>query len=392
MISRRTLLQILAAESAVLGGVSLAACAPSEPPTLGISALTDTGPALRTLAEARGLSIGTSILAFQLHDRDYARMIGRHFSQIAEEGAGYMYDTQPLPGRWMFRRLNRTDSFAREHRQTLRIQALVWGHKTAVSGDSFDGWTPTPRWVHKGGFSRDELLAIMREHIGTVMRRYKGRVREYLVVNEPLHSDSRRDELQPNVWLTTIGPEYIRLAFEQARQTDPDAHLILNEWGADYLHQEHGPTNRPARYYRLVKALLAQGTPIDGVGFQFHLEAGLSKPTVARIVDNFARYHDLGLSTHVTELDVRVRKPITKAKLEEQARLYRTVIEAAIASPSTRDVMLLGFTDRYSWITAGAHYDGSNFPDHLVGTLMDNDFRYYPSFEAVRAALQASAV
>lgn len=129
---------------------------------------------------------------------------------------------------------------------------------------------------------------------------------------------------------------------------------------------------------------MERGQSIDGVGFQFHLEVGLSESTFARIVNNFARYHALGLSTHVTELDVRDRKPITKAKLEEQTRLYRMVIEVGIESPSTQDVMLLGFTNRCSWITEGAHYDGSFFPDHLVPTLMDNGFRYYPSFEAVR--------
>ena len=53
--------------------------------------------------------------------------------------------------------------------------------------------------------------------------------------------------------------------------------------------------------------------------------------------------------------------------------------------------MLLGFTDRYSWITAGAHHDGSLFPDHLVATLMDNEYHYYPSFHAVREALSAPA-
>ena len=67
------------------------------------------------------------------------------------------------------------------------------------------------------------------------------------------------------------------------------------------------------------------------------------------------------------------------------------MIEAAIESLSTRDAMLLGFTDRHSRITTGAHYDGSNVPAHLVGTLLDNDFRDYPSFPGVREALSASA-
>ena len=373
----------------------MAACAPQEPPVTGQHALTDTGPSLRALAGERGLTIGTSVLAFRLWDLDYARLIERHFSQITEEGAGFMSGVQPTRGEWTFDRLDTTVQFAEVRDQTLRIQALVWGHETATSEDFFHGWTPTPAWVRKGSWSRDELVAIMKDHIATVMRRYKGRVREYLVVNEPLHSDSRYDELQPNVWLKGIGPDYFRLAFEHARRIDPAARLILNEWGADYPQQEIGPPgraqryNRSQRYHDLVTELLEQGTPIDGVGFQFHLEVGVHKPTVSKILDNFARYEALGLSTHITELDVRVRKPITKAKLEEQARLYRTVIQAALESPSTRDVMLLGFTDRYSWITAGPHYDGSLFPDHLVGTLMDSEYHYHPSFHAVREALSA---
>ena len=88
---------------------------------------------------------------------------------------------------------------------------------------------------------------------------------------------------------------------------------------ADCLQQEHGPTNRPQRYHNLVKELLPPGAPIDGVGFRFHLEAKLSKPTVAQIVDNFPRYHDLGRSTLVTELDVRVQTPITETRREEQS-------------------------------------------------------------------------
>ena len=396
-ISRRRLLQILAAGSAVGGGLSLAACVPEEPPVTGQHALSDTGPPLRALAAERGLTIGTAILAFQLWELEYARLIERHFSQITEEGAGFMTEIQPTQGEWTFDRLDTTVQFAEVRDQTLRIQALVWGHETATSEDFFHGWTPTPEWVRKGDWSRDELLAIMREHIATVMRRYKGRVREYMVVNEPLHSDSRYEVLQPNVWHEGIGPEYIRLAFEHARHVDPDARLILNEWGADYARQEIGPPgraqgyNRSQCYHDLVTELLEQGTPIDGVGFQFHLEVGVHKPTVSTILDNFARYHALGLSTHITELDVRIRKPITQTKLEEQARLYRTAIQAAIESPSTRDVMLLGFTDRYSWITAGAHHDGSLFPDHLVATLMDNEYHYYPSFHAVREALSAPA-
>ena len=128
---------------------------------------------------------------------------------------------------------------------------------------------------------------------------------------------------------------------------------------------------------------LARETPIDGVGLQFHLEVGLDNPSVGSILDNLARYHSLGLSTHITELDVRIRGPLTAEKLREQARLYETVFRAALQSPSTDDVMLWGFTDRFSWITSS---DGF-FPQHVAGTVMDEDLGGYPSFQAIRSVL-----
>ena len=207
----------------------------------------------------------------------------------------------------------------------------------------------------------------------------------------PQCSGNRSATLQPNVWLTTIGPEYIQLAFEQARETDPRAHLILHEWGADYFRQEHGPTNRPQRYYNLVKELLAQGAPIDGVGFRFHREAKLSKPAVARIVDNFARYHGLGRSIHLTEPDVRVRGPITETKREEQSGCTAPWSRPRSRACPPRAPCCRGSPTAMPGSPRALTTTVRTFPDHLVGTLLDNDFRYFPSFPAVREALSASA-
>ena len=215
------------------------------------------------------------------------------------------------------------------------------------------------------------------------------------MVNEPLGGQFGAHKvgghiLSPNVWLDKIGPDYIKLAFEHARSVDPDATLIINEWGADYIGQDHdyigklsNRHNRVESYYKLVVDLLKQGTPIDGVGFQFHLDVGLDSPSVDSILDNLARYHALGLKTYITEMDVRIPKPLTAEKLRDQARVYATVFRAALQSPSTHDVMLWDFTDRYSWITRS---DGF-FPNHAVGTIMDDELRLHPSFQAIRNVL-----
>jgi endo-1,4-beta-xylanase len=219
------------------------------------------------------------------------------------------------------------------------------------------------------------------------MTRYKGRIGEWIVVNEALGSRNVDGlMLSPTIWLDLIGPDYVTLAFRHARKVDPDAVLIINDYGADYFGQDRGSGAgaRVDAYYSLVVHLLADGAPIDGVGFQFHLEVGRDRPSVQEIVDNMARYHAIGLSTHITELDARIRKPVTQAKLVEQARLYETVFRAALESAACEDIVLWGFSDRYSWITAG-----ETFPDHAAGTIMDDKLRPRPAFDAVHEALQS---
>lgn len=382
--------------------VALSACvAPAPPPQLGPPALEDEGETLRELAEDAGISIGSSMsprAIFGGFDRDYQTLLERHFSSVTPEYGLYMAHVQPSQGVWGFDLADTVVAFAQSHSLTLRGHALVWGvpQRHDLFGDEGrTTWTPTPRWVHESDMSRDEAIAVMRDHIETVMRQYAGKIDEWHVVNEPIGGQfgARKVNghvLSPNVWLEKIGPDYIKLAFEHARSVDPDATLILNEWGADYIGQDHGwignlsnRHDRPESYYNLVVHLLEQGTPIDGVGLQFHLDVELDDPSVDAILDNLNRYHALGLSTHITEMDVRIPKPVTAEKLRKQARLYETVFRAALRSPSTKDVMIWDFTDRYSWITSNAGF----FPDHAVGTIMDDDLRLYPSFQAIREVL-----
>ena len=356
----------------------------SEPGALAIS---DDGPTLRGLAAQRGLKIGSAVALAGLDDPTYMALLDRHFSLVLPEYGAYMSDIRPTPFHWNFSGLDRVVAAGQERGQQLREHTLVFG---VPSGhDMFGGWTPTPKWVHEKEMSREEAIALMQDYIETVMRRYAGTIDEWIVVNEPLGSQfgARRVDgvlLSPNVWFKKIGPDYIKLAFEHARRVDPDAKLIINDWGADFLGQDYNKHDRVREYYKLVADLIEQGTPIDGVGFQFHLEPGLDHPSVRAIVENLERFAALGLSTHITELDVRLRKPVTAAKLRQQAALFRTVFRAALESPSTEDVVLWGFTDRYSWITSGP-----SFPGYGAGTIMSQDLRLYPSFEAIRGQLSA---
>ena len=351
----------------------------------GVLAMSDDGPTLRDLAAERGLKIGTAVSPAALYDTEYMALLDRHFSLVVPEYGAYMTDIRPTNRHWDFFSLDELVAVAQESGQEVRMHTLVFG---VPSGhDMFGGWSPTPKWLHKKDMSRDEMIAVLREYIETVMERYAGVIDEWIVVNEPLGSQfgaKRVDGVlfSPNVWFERIGPDYVKIAFEHARRVAPDAKLIINEWGADFLGQDYNKHNRLREYYKLVKYLIEQGTPIDGVGFQFHLEPGLDYPKSQAIADNFERFAALGLSTHITELDVRVRKPVTERKLKLQAALFSNVFLGALKSPSTEDVVLWGFTDRYSWITAGTSFQG-----YGAGTIMNGVMRLYPSFEAIRKRL-----
>ena len=388
MTGKRYLLRATAAALAFALGACAALSFPgpgaqaTEP---GAQAISDKGPTLRSLADQRGLRIGTAVSPQGLYDPMYMTLLDRHFSLVVPDYGAYMSDIRPSNRHWDFFSLDELVAVAQEHGQQVRMHTLVFG---VPSGHNmFGGWTPTPGWVHKKDMSREEMIALMQEYIETVMERYAGVIDEWIVVNEPLGSQFGAKRLDgvlfsPNIWFERIGPDYIKLAFEHARRVAPDAKLIINEWGADFLGQDYNKHNRLKEYYKLVKYLVDQGTPIDGVGFQFHLEPGLDYPKSQAIADNFERYAALGLSTHITELDVRLRKPVTARKLKQQAALFSNVFLGALKSPSTEDVVLWGFTDRYSWITAG-----TSFPDYGAGTIMDQSLRLYPSFESIRKRL-----
>ncbi len=108
------------------------------------------------------------------------------------------------------------------------------------------------RGFWRGGFtgpraSREELLERMREHIHTVVGRYKGKIKVWDVVNEAV-SDSGTNILRNSLWLQIIGPDFIAKAFEYAHEADPDAILRYNDYGLE------NPGKR-RKFIELIKSL-----------------------------------------------------------------------------------------------------------------------------------------
>lgn len=183
-------------------------------------------------------------------------------------------------------------------------------------------------------------MDILKNHIYTVVGRYRGRIYAWDVVNEAIADDG---SLRRTIWLEKIGPEYIELAFRWAHEADPNALLFYNDYNAEGL----GPKSDAV--YNLVKNLLEKGVPIHGVGLQMHVSVEWP-PNTNDIYANIKRLNELGLEVHITEMDVRIREPATDEDLIRQAEIYRNVLKVCLNAKNCKAFVMWGFTDRYSWI------------------------------------------
>ena len=190
------------------------------------------------------------------------------------------------------------------------------------------------------------------------------------VVNEAI--DDARPGLQSTVFSRGLGPDYVAEAFRLARQTDPEAQLVYNDYGGEGLNRKSNDV------YNLVRDLKQRGL-VDGVGLQMHVSAtGL--PALADVAANIRRLAALGLQVNISEMDVRVRDVPgdSAAKLERQRQVYRDIVAVCVAEPRCEAVTFWGFTDAHSWI------DGRFGADDPL--LFDEQYRAKPAFFGVQDA------
>ena len=211
----------------------------------------------------------------------------------------------------------------------LKGHPLVWG---ADAGG-------TPAWLPR---NKQELNAIVKQHIQETMTRYQGKVKTWDVVNEPLEGGIFED---------VLGKDYVKAAFQWAREADPQAQLSINEntiLGA-------WPVNREP-YLQLLSSLLAEGTPIDIIGIQAHesIREWLDPAVVTATLD---RYAALGKPIHITEVTVQGgSEPITGGYRngvwdpEQQAQYYREFFTVCFGHPQVEALTVWGLDDARVWI------------------------------------------
>ena len=341
----------------------------------GIDDATDK-TSLRTYAEKNGKCIGTAISTWKNditnESLSETKAVGTQFNMIVAENEMKFDALEPSRNQFSYGGADNIVNFASRHQMTVRGHCLVW-HNQLPQWVSSDGKKNDKEW------SREEALEIMKNHIFKVMAHFKGKVKEWDVVNECLDDDQtavrtnpEAYELRTTVWSRAIGEDYIDSAFVYAHQADPNALLFLNDYDVELQGKA-----KSAAFYNLALRLKNSDIPIHGVGLQCHFSIG--DVDSVKLENTIRRFNEIGLQCIITELDMGI--PSTSdADLTEQARNYRVLTDIMLNNENCTNMVIWGLKDNNSW------------RDHSYPLLYNSGMQPKPAYYAVRSALRHRAL
>lgn len=304
---------------------------------------------------------------FSEEDKRALPIIEAHFNSITPENQLKWQYVHPSPGKYDFTGADQYVAFGEKHRMVVIGHTLVWHRQT-------------PDWVFQDEnnkpVDRDTLLARMKEHIQTVVGRYKGRIKGWDVVNEAVDADG---SMRKSPWMRIIGEDYVAKAFQFAHEADPGAELYYNDYSLDDAPKRAGAV-------RLIEELKKQNIPIAGIGLQGHNR--LDWPSVAEQDITISTFAKLGLRVNITELDVDVlpvvseeigptlkltdelqaklnpfRNGLTPSVSAAQAKRYGEIFNVYLKHRNVIDrVTLWGVTDADTWLNNWPVRGRTNYP------------------------------
>jgi endo-1,4-beta-xylanase len=331
--------------------------------------------------------VGAAINEMQISGQDQRgdALIESQFNSISPENVLKWERVHPELGRYDFDLADKYVAFGQEHHMFIVGHTLVWHSQVPV-------------WVFQDDngnmLGRDALLARLKDHIDTVVGRYKGKIQSWDVINEVLNEDGT---LRQSLWYKIIGPDYIEKAFQYAHAADPQAQLFYNDYNLENEPKRNGAI-------ALVKKLQSEGIPISGVGIQGHDH--LDWPTADQEDATISAFAALGVKVAITELDISVLPnagaqptadislkvkqnaslnpyvnglpdPVQQALAARYADLFRVYVKHR---DTVERVTAWGVTDGDSWLNDWPVQGRTNYP-----LLFDRSGQPKPAYDAVIA-------
>ncbi len=239
----------------------------------------------------------------------------RHFAAIEPENCMKSGEIMPAFGQYDWTLADKYVDFGTTNGLAVYGHCLIWHSQC----------TPDFCYDPDGNLISPELLKErMKQHITTVVTRYKGRIKGWDVVNEAILEDG--SYRQSPFW-QILGEEFIPWAFQCAHEADPSCELYYNDYSM------HEPKKLDT-VIEMVKKLQAQGIRIDAIGFQGHV--GMDYPDLDLYESHIRRVkEETGLDVCITELDMSILPSVTQSADIGGISFYE-----AMRNPETRAALL----------------------------------------------------
>ncbi|MFI6076300.1 endo-1,4-beta-xylanase [Actinoplanes sp. NPDC051343] len=288
--------------------------------------------------------------------------------ELAEAWLG-LFNTATLPFYW--------GDYERERGKPdeARLKAAAkWfaAQGVTVKGHPLLWHTVQPDWLL--GLELDEVERLIRERIRDLVTGFAGTIDLWDAINEavimPVFANGD-NAITPLAW-DRGRIEMVRMAFEEAREANPAATLVLNDFDLS------------SAYECLIEGVLEAGIQIDAIGLQTHMHQGYrGEEYMQKMLDRFARY---GLPLHMTETtllsghlmpaeitdlnDYQIPSwPSTPEGEERQASEMVRHYRSLVGHPAVQSINYWGLTDDGAWLGAPVGFlraDGSRKPSYAA--------------------------
>lgn len=267
----------------------------------------------RDLKNLLPFKLGAAVKADgMLKNKSYKAVFYKYFNSMTLENAMKMGPLQPKQGVFDFKA---TDAIVND---ALSKGIRVHGHCLV--------WRNVPAWVRNFKGDKAEWEKLLKTHIQTVVKHFRGRVTSWDVVNEIFKKGGGLESADKNIWIEKIGEDVINKAFIWAHEADPDALLFYNDFDLQYTNK------KTQSCYDWAKSCKANGVPLHGIGNQMHTDVNLNLGEFER---NTRRFAGLGLLIHISELDVRAGAATLNSSQEQKKskayseifRIYNKVVK-----------------------------------------------------------------
>lgn len=327
--------------------------------------------------------IGAAISEDQILEKDNRSLsiVRNQYNTITPENAMKWMFLQPSPNKFEFDIADKYVEFGLNNNMHIVGHTLVWHSQLADFMKEITDKTIMSNYVNN--------------HINTIVKRYKGKIDTWDVVNEALNEDGT---LRESIFLKTLGENYIVDAFKLAEKVDSNAELAYNDYNLCNPKKREGAI-------RLIKNLQKENAKINAVGIQAHWK--LNTPSIDEIEKSIIAYEGLGVKVMFTELDISVLpnpwevvgagveqnfdkfigdpkmnpypEILPDSMLQKQAKRYEDIFKLFLKhEDKISRITFWGVTDKTSWLNDWPIKGRTNYP-----LLFDRNYQSKKAYQSI---------